>query len=408
MSLAEPGSGRLALDGGAPVRAQPFPAWPYHRPDEEAMVLAVLRSGRVNYWGGEHGRAFETEYADRVGMAHGVACANGTLALELALRGLGIGPGDEVVVTPRSFFASTGAVMLVGATPVFADVDPDSEAIGAATVEPVLTGRTAAILPVHLNGFPADMDALMALAADRGLKVVEDCAQAHGARIGGREVGGFGDAAAFSFCTDKIISTGGEGGMVVFRDRGAFSKAWSYKDHGKDFDDMARPDPSPGFKWQHFGLGSNYRMAEMNAAIGRMQLGRLHETLEIRRRNSAVLTRALEGRACIRLPRIPDRVEHARYKFSFFVRPEALKDNWSRDRVIAALEAEGVPARSGGCPEIYRQPAFAGAPEASLGLPVARRLAETSLMLPVHPTLSAADMADMAEALHKVLGAAEA
>lgn len=408
MAFAATRSSDLALDGGAPVRTAPLPPWPHHDEDEQRAVLEVLRSGRVNYWGGTHGRAFERDYAARVGVAHGVACGNGTLALELCLRALGIGPGDEVVVTPRSFFASASVVLLVGATPVFADVDADSEAITAETIARVLTPATRAVLPVHLNGYPADMAAIADLAAAHGLAIIEDCAQAHGATLDGREIGSFGEASAFSFCTDKIISAGGEGGMALFRDRGAFDIAWSYKDHGKDHDAMLVPDPAPGFKWQHERIGSNFRMPEMNAAIGRLQLGRLEAMTDARRRNAAGLEAALIGFDAVRLPVVPERVGHARYKFSFFVRPEALAVGWDRERIIAALEAEGVPARSGGCPEIYRQPVFAGTELSNLRLPVAHELGQTSLMLPVHPTLADSDIADMAEALDKVFSAAMA
>ncbi len=194
--------------------------WPRFDQDELDAVQAVLRSGRVNYWTGREGRSFEREFAAYCGAAHGVALANGTLALELALRALGVGSGDDVLVTPRSFFASAGAIMLTGGRPVFADVDTDSQNVTVETLGAAITAETKAIVVVHLAGWPCDMDAIGAFAASNELAIVEDCAQAHGASWRGRKVGSFGDAAAFSFCQDKIMTTGGEGGMLLTSRRG--------------------------------------------------------------------------------------------------------------------------------------------------------------------------------------------
>jgi dTDP-4-amino-4,6-dideoxygalactose transaminase len=367
--------------------------WPHFDDEQIAAVEAVLRSGKVNYWTGEQARAFEREFAAACASAHGVALANGSLALELALHVLGVGPGDEVVVTPRSFVASASSVLLRGARPVFADVDPVSQNITADTIRPALSARTKAIIAVHLAGWPCEMAPLLGLARERGLKVIEDCAQAHGALYRGRPVGSFGDVAAFSFCHDKIMTTGGEGGMLVTSDEALWRAAWAYKDHGKSYDAVYHREHSPGFRWLHETLGSNWRMTEMQAVIGRMQLTRLPDWLARRRRHAAQLTAAFREVPALRVTEPPAAVDHAYYKYYTFVRPQLLKPDWSRDRLLSAIAAEGVPCFNGSCSEIYLEKLFerAGLRPAER-LPVARELGETSLMLLVHPTLAEADI----------------
>ena len=398
---------RLAVDGGQPIRSSPLPPWPYFDETEVEAAARILRSGKVNYWTGDECRLFEAEFAAYHGVEHAVALGNGTLALDLALRVLGIGAGDEVIVTPRSFFASASSIALTGADPVFVDVDPDSQNITAATIAAAITERTAAILVVHLAGWPCDMPAIMELARTRGLRVIEDCAQAVGARIDGQLVGTFGDLGAFSFCQDKIISTAGEGGMLLMNDRSLWSAAWSFKDHGKSWDRVYASDHAPGFRWLHEGFGTNWRMTEIQGAIGRLQLRRLDDWIAQRRAHAARLSSAFAELPGLRLTQPPDNVFHAFYKYYVFVRPEQLASGWDRDRVMLAIAAEGVPGLSGSCPEIYREAAFAE--RAIPRLPVARELGETSLMLPVHPTLETSDVDDMIAAYTKVMAeAAEA
>ncbi|MCG5516398.1 DegT/DnrJ/EryC1/StrS family aminotransferase [Ectothiorhodospira sp. 9100] len=369
-------------------------AWPRFEQDERDAVQQVLQSGRVNYWNGEEGRAFEREFAAFHGAPYGVALANGTLALELALHALGVGPGDEVVVSPRSFMASASSIVMRGARPVFADVDRASGNITPESVQAVLSPRTRAILAVHLAGWPCDMDGLRALADAHGLWLIEDCAQAHGATWRGRPVGSLGDAAAFSFCTDKIMSTGGEGGMLLLQDEKAWRRAWSYKDHGKDWDAVYHTDHPPGFRWLHHSFGTNWRLTEMQSAIGRVQLKKLPDWLARRRANVAILQEGLRDIPWLRVPVPPPEVGHACYKFYAFVRPEALPSGWDRDRVVSECQAQGVSCLQGGCSEMYREKAFDGydarPPER---LPVARELGETSLMFLVDHTLGDRDMA---------------
>lgn len=407
--LTEDSTDRLALEGGSPAIARSLPTWPAFGEEEIAAAVAVLRSGRVNYWTGDETRRFEEEFAAVTGCRYAVALSNGTVALEAALAALGVGPGDDVIVTSRSFVASAACVLLRGARPIFADVDRDSQNITAETIAAVLTPHSRAVIAVHLAGRPCDMDSIRELCRRHGLAILEDCAQAHGARYRGRPVGSLGDLAAFSFCQDKILTTAGEGGMVTTNDAELFRRVWTFKDHGKNYEAMQRLDSGRQFRWVHDELGTNARMTEFQGAVGRVVLRNLDAWVERRRRHAAIFIEELAPLPCVRVPIPPPDIRHAYYKFYFFVRPERLRPDWNRDRVLAALRAENVPCGTGACPEIYREKLFR---DRNLGpaerLPVARELGETAMMLPVHPTLEEQDVRDMANAVRKVLRQAAA
>lgn len=408
MTAASTSEHALASDGGRPVRQAPLPGWPVFGDDDVAAAAAVLRSGRVNYWTGEQGREFEREFAAWAQVPHAVAVSNGTVALELALKALGVGAGDEVVVPSATFIATASAVAACGARPVVADVDPDSQGLTADSVAAAIGPRTVAVVGVHVGGFPADVGSLAALCASRKLDLVEDCAQAHGARRAGRPVGHLGRIAAWSFCQDKIMTTAGEGGAITTADAGLARRCWELKDHGKGFAAVHEREHPPGFRWLHESFGTNGRMTELQAAVGRRQLLRLDGYVARRRANAAALRAALADQPALRLPVVPDDVEPAYYRFYAQVRPERLRTGWDRDRVVAAITAEGVPCGPGGCTEIYREVAFDRAGRPPSPLPVARWLGSTSLVLPVQPTLEPADVADVARAAVKVLTEATA
>jgi dTDP-4-amino-4,6-dideoxygalactose transaminase len=381
-----------------------FPTWPFFEQDEIDAVVAVLKSGKVNYWTGEEGKNFEKEYADYTGTRYSVALSNGTIALELALKAAGIGEEDEVVVAPRTFIATASAVALRGARPVFADVDRERGNITAETIRPVLTSRTRAIIPVHLGGWPCDMDPIMELARENGLVVIEDCAQAHGAEYHGRRVGSIGDMGAFSFCQDKIITTGGEGGMITTDNEEYWNLIWSLKDHGKSYQAVFNREHPPGFRWLHESFGTNARMTEMQAAIGRRALSKLPRWLEIRRRNAEIYTRHLSGLSAVHIPTPSVDIKHAWYRFYLYVIPERLKSDWSRDRIMNEIGKLGRPGLSGTCCEIYLEKAFSAMDLCPVDrLPNARWLTENSLMLPVHPALSSGDIEDIAETVARVI-----
>jgi len=399
----------------------PFSPWPSFTQDEAEAVKQTLLSNRVNYWTGEACREFEKEFAAWCGTKHAVALANGTLALDVALKGLGIGPGDEVVVTPRTFIASVSCVVNAGATPVFADVDFESGNITAETIQQVLTSKTRAVICVHLAGWPCDMDPIMALAKQHGLKVIEDCAQAHGARYKDRSVGGIGHVGAWSFCQDKIMTTGGEGGMVTTSDEALWRTMWAYKDHGKSYEAVYERQHPPGFRWLHESFGTNWRMLEMQAAIGRIQLGRMPEWTRRRQANADALTSALQPFAdvsgSVRLPQLAcngcvqpctNGCVHANYKFYAYVRPDNLASGWTRDRIVEAINAEGVPCYQGSCSEVYLEKAFDGTPwRPRERLPVAKALGATSLMFLVHPTLTQVEIGKTVAVIQKVMEAAK-
>lgn len=379
--------------------------WPNFTQEEADAVSAVLCSNRVNYWTGDVGRAFEREFAQWAGTTHAVALANGTLALDLALKALGIGPGDEVIVTPRTFIASISCVVNAGAVPVFADVDRDSGNICAATIADRITERTRAVIPVHLAGWPCDMNNIMALAREHGLAVVEDCAQAHGARIGDRSVGSIGHVGAWSFCQDKIMTTGGEGGMVTTNDKALWSTMWSFKDHGKSWEAVYERQHAPGFRWVHESFGTNWRMLEMQAAIGRIQLGRMAAWTQRRAEIATGLTDVLAHFPdAVRVPRPSAELRHAYYRLYAYIRPDGLRDGWTRDRIVEALVTVGVQVFHGTCSEVYLEKAFDNSgfrpPER---LPIARELGETSLMFLTHPTMGDAELSRACDAIARVL-----
>ncbi|WP_027882870.1 DegT/DnrJ/EryC1/StrS family aminotransferase [Meiothermus rufus] len=387
-----------------PVAVAPFAPWPHFEPDEIEAAVRVLQSGKVNYWTGQEGRLFEREFASYVGTKHAIALHNGTVAIELALYAMGVGEGDEVITTPRTFIASASAAVMRGAKPVFADIDRESGLITAETIEKVITPRTKAIIVVHLAGWPADMDPIMELARKHNLWVIEDCAQAHGAKYKGRSVGSIGHAGAWSFCQDKILTTGGEGGMLTLNDDELWNRAWSFKDHGKSYDAVYNRQHPPGFRWLHEDFGTNWRMLEVQAAIGRVILGKLDSWVQKRRMHAHYLSQRFRQIPALRVPEVPAGLYHAYYKYYVYVRPEMLKPGWSRDRIMQAINEAGIPCMTGSCSEIYLEKAFTRRGwQPAERFPVARELGETALMFLVHPTLSMEHMQVTADVVEQVM-----
>lgn len=385
----------------------PFSPWPSFTEEEANAVRDVILSNKVNYWTGQECREFEKEFAAWAGTQYAIALANGTVALDLAFKALNIGAGDEVIVTSRTFLASVSSIVNAGAIPVFADVDAGSQNITAETIAKVLTEKTRAIVAVHLAGWPCDMDEIMGLAEQHSLVVIEDCAQAHGAVYKGKPVGSIGHVGAWSFCQDKIMTTGGEGGMVTTNDETLWRKMWSFKDHGKSYEAVYERAHAPGFRWLHESFGTNWRMIEVQAVIGRIQLKRMADWQKTRLENANKIWQCAGKLAALRVPEVPADILHAAYKCYVFVRPEKLKAGWNRDRIMNEIVALGVPCYSGSCSEVYLEKAFDGTgwrPEKSL--PVAHELGETSLMFLVHPTLTMAEMEKTCEVIEKVVKSA--
>jgi dTDP-4-amino-4,6-dideoxygalactose transaminase len=395
----------------------PFSPWPSFSSEEAEAVHRVLLSNRVNYWTGAECREFEKEFAVWCGTRYAVALANGTLALDVALKALKIGPGDEVVVTPRTFIASISCVVNAGAVPVFADVECDSGNISARTISAVLSPRTKAVICVHLAGWPCDMDPIMALAHQYDLKVIEDCAQAHGAIYKGQPVGSFGHVGAWSFCQDKIMSTGGEGGMVTTNDEALWRSMWAYKDHGKSYEAVYERQHPPGFRWLHESFGTNWRMLEIQAVIGRIQLLRMKEWAEVRKHNARMIWDTCAQFAALRVPEMlctsctgvchSNGCEHAHYKCYVYVKTENLMNGWTRDRIVHSINALGVPCYHGSCSEVYLEKAFDGTGwRPQIRLQAAQAMGETSLVFLVHPTLTSAEIQQTCDAIHNVMSIA--
>ena len=389
----------------------PFSPWPSFTQAEADAVSQVILSNKVNYWTGTECREFEKEFATWVDSDYAIAMGNGTLALDVALQALEIGAGDEVIVTPRTFIASISSVVNAGATPVFADVEEATGNITAETIAAVLTDKTKAIVCVHLAGWPCDMDAIMALAEQHNLYVIEDCAQAHGTRYKGRSVGSIGHVGAWSFCQDKIMTTGGEGGMVTTNDEQLWRKMWAYKDHGKSYAAVYETEHPAGYRWLHESFGTNWRMTEMQAVIGRIQLARMDDWTAKRTANAqAILDECdkWQAQGYLSVPRLENTPAytdstHGYYKLYVYVQPNNLPEGWSRDRIIAEINELKVPCYSGSASEVYLEKAFDNTglrPETRL--PIAKQLGETSLMFLVHPTLTSAEIEQTVAAIDTV------
>lgn len=385
-----------------------FSPWPSYSEEEIAAASEVLRSNRVNYWTGDAIKRFEQEFSVWVGCPKSIAVSNGTLALDLALKGLGIGPEHEVIVTPRTFIASISCVINAGAKPVFADVDLDSGNITPQSIEAVTTEKTRAIIPVHLAGWPCDMNGIMNFAGRNDLVVIEDCAQAHGATINGQSVGTFGDAGAWSFCQDKIMTTGGEGGMVTLKDDALWSSMWSFKDHGKSWSAVHDRSHPPGFRWVHESFGTNWRMLEMQAAIGLVQLKKMDEWSARRTAIAQRLSQTLKKfEQVVRVPRPSQSIKHAYYRLYAYVNDEGLKPGWDRDRLVSEISALGAPILHGTCSEVYLEKAFDGTglrPQEPL--PNARQLGKSSLMFLTHPTFTDEEVARICSAIENIFARA--
>ncbi|RGD89268.1 DegT/DnrJ/EryC1/StrS family aminotransferase [Acinetobacter sp. SWAC57] len=381
-----------------------FEPWPSFTSAEADAVSKVLLSNKVNYWTGQECREFEKEFAAFAQTQYAVAVANGTVALDLALKALGIGTGDDVIVTSRTFLASASSIVTAGANPVFADVELDSQNISRRTIEAVLTPKTKAIICVHLAGWMCDMDPIMQLAEEKGIWVIEDCAQAHGAFYKGQSAGSIGHIGAWSFCQDKIMTTGGEGGMVTTNDENLWKKMWSYKDHGKNFDSIYNKQHPPGFRWLHDSFGTNWRMMEMQAVIGRLQLQKMPEWTQVRNAHMRRVLASFENNPYFTVPMPPANYVHAAYKAYVHVNTAQLPEAWSRDRIMAEINALGVPCFSGSCSEVYLEKAFDGTPwRPEQRLVNAKSLGESSLMFLVHPTLSDSNMQKTVDGIQQVI-----
>ena len=366
-----------------------FSPWPLFSKEEANAAKNVLLSNKVNYWTGNECREFEKEFAVWSNSKYAIALGNGTLALDSAFKALEISAGDEVIVTARTYIASVTSIVNAGAIPIFADVDLNSQNITPETIRSMITSKTKAIVCVHLAGWPCEMDEIMDIANEFNLYVIEDCSQAHGAKYKGKSVGSIGNIGCWSFCQDKIMTTGGEGGMATTNDKSLWSKMWSYKDHGKSHEAVYERKHPDGFRWVNESFGTNWRMTEMQGVIGRIQLRRMENWRTNRIINANKIWDTAKKCKGLRVPDIPNHVDHAAFKCYIFVKSNELKNKWNRDKIIKEINALGVPCYSGSCPEVYLEKAFDKTEfRPKERLVNAKELGETSLMFLVHPTLT--------------------
>lgn len=380
--------------------------WPYYSGDEKKIVNQTLSSGKVNYWTGNLCRKFETDFSNYIGTNYAISLNNGTVAIELALMAMNISNGDEVIVTPRSYVASVSSVVNVGAKPIFADIDPQSGNLTSETISKVISKKTKAVICVHITGIPCEMDKIMSLAKKMNLKVIEDCSQAHGAEYKGKKVGSFGDISTWSFCQDKIISTGGEGGMVTTNKYKFWNKIWKLKDHGKNHKKMmSNNSKKTGFKWVHDDFGSNYRMTEMQAGIGITQLKKLDKWQKIREANSLrIINKFKEYKDAVEFFNYPKEMKFAWYRCCILINENKLNRGWSRDRIIREFNNNKIPCFVGPCPEIYLEKSFQKnnfSPKKRLKN--AFDLGKMTIAFLVHPTLRREDVNNICDAIQKIM-----
>ena len=379
-------------------------SWPHFYPEDIKKATEILKSGKINYWTGFEGREFEKEFSHYAGVKYSVAVDNGTNALILAAHALGISHGDEVIMSPRTFVASAFSVMHLGAKPVFIDIDRNTQNMDPDLIEASITPNTKAVMAIHLAGWPCEMEKIQEICNNHNLFLIEDCAQAHGAKYNGKSVGSFGDINAWSFCQDKIMTTAGEGGMVTTNNKDYWSNVWSFKDHGKNYDTVYNKEHPPGFRWLHEDHGTNARMTEIQSAIGRIQLKKLDRWIDQRTHLSNIFNNAFKDLDGLRIALPPSHIKHAYYKYYVFTEPEKLKSDKDRDFIMNSLNDMGIACYSGSCSEIYKEKAFDKMfSDKRPSLKIAKELGETSLMFLVHPTIHEDDIYKICDKTEKII-----
>ena len=384
-----------------------FTSWPSFSQEEADAVKNVLLSNKVNYWTGNECRKFEKEFAIWSNAKYAIALGNGTLALDNAFKALDISFGDEVIVTARTYIASVTSIVNAGAIPIFADVDLNSQNITPGSIRSMITNKTKAIVCVHLAGWPCEMNEIIDIANEFNLYIIEDCSQAHGAKYKGKPVGSIGNIGCWSFCQDKIMTTGGEGGMVTTNDENLWNRMWSYKDHGKSYKAVYEKEHPDGFKWLNESFGTNWRMTELQGAIGRIQLKRMSNWNSNRIFNANKIWNTMKNFTGLRVPNIPDYINHAAYKCYVFVEEKNLKKGWNRNRIMEEINKLGVPCYTGVCPEVYLEKAFDNSGfRPKERLLNAKILGETSLIFLVHPTLNKNEIQKTCDVITSVMKSA--
>ncbi len=332
--------------------------WPHFTKKEINSVIQVLKSGKVNYLNGNEGLKFEKNFSKFTNSKYSIAVSNGTNALELALKAIDLKFGDEVIVTSKSFIASASCVVALGAVPIFADVEINSQNISLDSIRQLINKKTKAIICVHIGGWPCDILKLLKICKIYKIKLIEDCSQAHGAKVNNKSVGSFGDFGTWSFCNDKIISTGGEGGMITTNSYKNYQKIWSLKDHGKNIKKYLNIKNNYSFRYIHDSFGSNFRLTEMQSSIGNAQLLYIKERVKLRQRNANQYIKNFKNCKFIITPIIPKNITHSFYRLYLRFNFKFIKKNWNKNKIINKLNKLGFECSEGACSEIYNEKCF--------------------------------------------------
>ena len=374
---------------------------PFYSSKSIQKIGPMLKSGKVNYWSGNEGKKFEKEFSNYLGNKYSVALSNGSVALEIALKALKLKKKDQIIVSPRSFIVSASCTINLGLKPIFADVDNNGN-LNIEGIKKAYNKNVKAIIVVHLNGLPCDLDPIIKFTKKNKIFLIEDCSQAHGAIYKGMKVGTFGDISTWSFCQDKIISTGGEGGLISTNNKKLWLKCWSLKDHGKNFNSVFFKKHKVGFRWLHDNFGSNYRMTEMQAILGRAQLKILDR--QIKKRNIIAnlyldgLREYYEKYDILKKPnfnfkfsssrknkKLSGKSIHAFYRLNLFINKKKI----NQLRLLEQFNLKNINCGVGSCPEIYREKVFKKFKfNPKKRLTNAKLLGETSITFPIDPNIN--------------------
>lgn len=376
--------------------------WPFFNENMINDINTVIRSGKVNQWTGGKVFEFQNKFCDYFKCKHSVAVSNGTVALDLCLKALNLKQSDEVIVTSRSFIASASCCLFNDIKVNFADVDLNSQNITVESIKNVMNNNVKAIIVVHLAGYAADIENILNFCNNNNLYLIEDCAQCHGGKFKDKYLGTFGHINSWSFCQDKIITTLGEGGMITTNDTSLFKRAWSIKDHGKNYDKIfadlnykRNKMQSNNFKFIHDNIGTNWRLTEVQAVTGLHSLDLLDEWVKIRRRNAQILTNKFKSCKLIRIPYIPEYIYHSYYKFYIFINTENLKENSNRDSILNEIVKHGIPCQQGSCGEIYKENAFKNYKNIECSNSI--KLSQTAIMFKVDPSYNETEIEEIAD-----------
>ena len=381
-----------------------FSTWPSYSKTEAGLVRDVIQSNKVNYWSSETCKIFENNFSKYHGVKYATAVMNGSVALEIALKALDLKKNDEVIVTSKSFVISASAVLNIGAKPVFSDIEYESGNIDPNFVKKLINKKTKVIIVVHLSGWPCDMDKIIRLSKKFNIKIIEDCSQAHGAKINNKFVGSFGDLSIWSFCNDKIMTTGGEGGMITTNNKNYYKKVNSYKDHGKNFSKIKNNKNKIGFQYVHDDFGSNYRMTAMQSAIGIYQLKQLKSWVSKRFNHYKYFLNSLKNINGLIIPKLPKNIIHASYRMYVYLDYSKIKKKISVREVIKMIRSYGVPCSTGACSEIYREIIFKKYFKKPIKrLKNAKLSDETSIAFFINPFSKVAEVDLMVNSIKKVL-----